>query len=465
MGISSILGIARGAMAASQTAIQVTSHNVANVNTTGYTRQEAFLDEAAPTPSSVGVLGNGVVVERIVRYYDKYLEDVIAGKNGTLEEQKTAASYMDRLESIINEDNSKLSQNIVDFFNGWHELSTDPTSSTVRADIVAKGENLSRTIRNVYTELKNLQLEADNSIGQEVQDINRILRSVADLNTLIFDSATDQGAAGDYIDKRTLLVKELSGKMDVVSVEDEYGRLTLLSGKGKTLVDGDSYWTLDVMEDPETGFNRIAWEDHGGNLTDITSDITTGRLKGLMNVRDIYIGEGLLGDIDELAKAIVDEVNAIHEEGYTQNGTTGVAFFRGLTENYAKEISLSDAVLADRKNVAATSSSDNPTDNDIALRMAALGEQEVSIGGTQATFTDYVSGVIGNVGELAKNAKDVSEYQQSTMATIEKQRESISGVSLDEEMANLIKFQYSYQAAARLFTVADELFRSLLEAV
>ncbi len=462
MGIASILNIAKNAMAVSQTSVQVTSHNVANVNTAGYSRQTAILEEAPPMPTATGLIGNGVVVTGIKRYCDKFLDSAIAGRNGTLQQQQTTQKYFERIQTILDDDNSNLTKNITDFFNGWQQLSTDPTSMSVRTTIVSSGQNLSDTIRNLYGQLKDVQYELDSGVEQEISDINRLLSSIADLNNRVFDGSSNGGEAADFVDQRNEFFKELSGKLDVTSVEDKYGRITILTGKGKVLVDGGQHWDLEVIPDTDTGFNRVAWKDHSGNLSDITDQITSGTLKGLTDVRDQYIGDVFVKQLDELAKSIITNVNQIHKTGVTLNNTTGIPFFNETTGNYAENMNLTDAVKWDVRNVAATSSAANPADNDIALSLAALGTSELSINGMSSTLSDYVASVIGNVGELTKNAQSLAQFQQDTMTTLENQRASVSGVSIDEEMANLIKFQYAYQAAARLFTVADELFQSLL---
>ncbi|MCX5813480.1 MAG: flagellar hook-associated protein FlgK [Proteobacteria bacterium] len=464
MSISSILNIAKTAMIATQTSLQVTSNNIANVDTDGYTRQEVILGEARSILTENGALGSGVSANGVIQHYNKYLEKAIASKNSDLEGQKTLQGYFGRIEALLEESSSNLSSNIDDFFNGWQELSTDPTSVSARTTVAAAGENLSRGIRNLYGDLKGLQMELDSTIGSEINHINGMLSSIADLNQQIFESSSNStDGAPDLLDKRAELFKELSGEIDVTSIEDKYGRLTVSTGNGgNTLVDGNKYWNLKTIDDEATGFNRIAWEDQSGNLTDITDRIKSGKLKALVDMRDKHIGNGFLNDVDELAKSIITETNTIHETGYNLNGTTGISFFSDITGNYAKNIDVNDQIKDDVKNIAAASSTLNSTDNDIVLSIAALVDKKVTINGSSSTFSDYVSAMENKIGELAKNAKALSEYQQSTMDALVSQRESISGVSVDEEMMNLLKFQHAYQAAAKLYNVADQLFQALI---
>jgi len=460
MSISSIMNIAKNALFAAQTSMQVTSHNISNVNTKGYARQEAVLDEATPLPTEIGLLGNGVVASRIIRYYDKYLEKQIMSKNMDLEQQGVYQKYFERIEGILNEDNSRLTENIVDFFNGWQELSVDPQSVAVREGIVASGKNLSSSIRNIYTALKNLQIELNSGLKEEVSEINRILSSIASLNGRIFEGGIGGSEANDYIDQRNELLKDLSGKMDVITFEDQYGRATVLTSKGKALVDGERSWQLEVVKNEDTGFWNVAWKDTSGNLTDITDYINGGKLKGLIQMRDEYAVD-FIGDVNDLAQGLIENVNNIHTTGVDLYDDDGIYFFRNINADYAKDIDLSDDIKADSKHVSAFSDPATPTDNDIALSIAALIDEKIFDGGNSSAV-NYTASLVNKVGQLTKGAEDMAQYNTDTMAILDKQREEVSGVSIDEEMTSLIKFQYAYQAAARLINVADEMFQSIL---
>ena len=185
MSIASILNIARSAMFAQQASIQISSNNIANVNTKGYCRLDPDLREAPLIPTDYGLLGNGVEIAGFIRYFDKFLETSIAQRNTDLQEQKTSVTYFERIESILNEDSSRLATNVTEFFNSWQELSADPSNLARRTSLVAKGENLARTIRNIYSELNGLQRELDQQVQGEVDEINRLTASIADLNEKI----------------------------------------------------------------------------------------------------------------------------------------------------------------------------------------------------------------------------------------------------------------------------------------
>jgi flagellar hook-associated protein 1 len=464
MSIASILNIARSAMFAQQASIQISSNNIANVNTKGYCRLDPDLREAPLIPTDYGLLGNGVEIAGFIRYFDKFLETSIAQRNSDLQEQKTSVTYFERIESILNEDSSRLATNVTEFFNSWQELSADPSNLARRTSLIAKGENLARTIRNIYSELNGLQRELDQQVQGEVDEINRLTASIADLNEKIISlGSASQGEASDYLNQRAELLKELSGKMKVVSFEDQAGGLTVLTENGRTLVDRTNSWKLQTQQDPATGFRNIAWEDGAGNLSDMTGSISSGRLKALLDMRDQHLGNGFIADINNLAQTIITEVNSRHMEGYGLNGSTNVAFFAQTTSDFARDMDLSVEVKTDVQYIAAASSLGDFSGNDNALRIASLIDADLMIGGQSTRFSAYISTVMSNIGDLTKNAQDLSDHQESAMTVMEQQRESRSGVSIDEELTKLMKYQYAYQAAARLISVADEMFQEILQ--
>jgi len=467
-GVRSIFDIGKGSLVASELALQTVSQNIANVDTPGYSREEAVLQTSTPMPSPVGLLGNGVKVTEVRRFVDNYLNDTIQQKNTDVQFQQTSEQYLQQMESVLNEDNSQLTQTITGFFNAWQDLSTDPASVPPRVSVEAQGENLARSVRSVYTDLRGLQNEINNTVGQEVDNINTITTTLADINQRIAVGGQDGGKANDYLDQQTELLKELSGKLGIVSFKDNLGRVTVLTANGNALVDEYSHWNLQVSDPGATGSFRVNWEDSSGNLSDITSSVTNGTLGSLLHERDVD-AQGFIDQLNALAQTITTQVNQIHQTGYNLNQATGVAFFKPLTQNYAANMDVSDDVKNDVNNIASTSSLDQPTNNDIALGIAGLanGNLPFTVNGstTQTTPADYVSAMVSQVGELTQNAQDLATYQTNTMNVLTKQQQAVSGVSLDEELTNLMQYQRAYQASAKLISTADDFLVTVLNMV
>jgi flagellar hook-associated protein 1 len=463
MSVTSIMNIAKNALFAQQSALQVVSNNVANVNTEGYARQEAVLNEETAVMTDLGMfLGNGVTVSTVMSHYDKYLESSLSKENTTLEEQKTYAQYLGRVETVLDENNTYLTANITSFFNSWQDLSSDPLSLTSKTSVAKEGANLASTIRNVYDELKDMQYEANNNVAQKVKDVNNILHSIAQLNGQIYTASA--GGFGDaaFVNQRTQLIKELSGMVNIQSFQDKDGGMTIMTTDGKALVDRETVFELGVVTRPGDGLYDITMATGPAASVDITDSISGGSLKALVDLRDNHI-KGFMDSMNDLAESLITEVNTFHSSGYTASGTTGINFFSDVSSNFAENFDISNAIKADPNNIAVSSSASNSSDNSIALAITNLGTTNVKINGQDTTYIDYGSSIASQIGTLSKNAQDLTEYHQTLMTAIQKQRDSVSGVSIDEEMTNLIKFQYAYQAASRLINVANTLMDSLLE--
>ncbi len=237
----------------------------------------------------------------------------------------------------------------------------------------------------------------------------------------------------------------------------------MLTSNGNALVDGTNHWNLQVSDPNATGSFRVNWEDSNGNLSDITTKITNGTMGSLLHERDVD-AQSFIDQLNAVAQTITTQVNQIHQTGYNLNQTTGVAFFKPLTQNYAADMAVSDDVKADVNNIASTSSLDQPTNNDIALGIGGIAVHRNG-STTQTTPVDFVSSMESRVGELTQNAQDLVTYQTNTMSVLTQQQQAVSGVSLDEELTNLMQYQRAYQASAQLISTADNFLTTVLNMV
>ncbi len=296
----------------------------------------------------------------------------------------------------------------------------------------------------------------------EVREINNILASIAEFNKKTYASAVNGAEGSSFKTQSLAALQELSGKMNIQYFEDVNGGFTVMSGDGKLLVEKGIVYELSAQKDPTDNFYHVYWQGNSVNSVDISGSITGGSLKSLIDLRDNQIG-GFIDDINDLAESLMTEVNAIHSAGYNAAGTTGVDFFKDMTGDYAANLALSDEINVDIGYIAASSSASMRSNNDVALALAGLGTTDVTIGGRTTTYVSYSASIASTIGNLSQNAQTLSEYHQNLMEIVKNQRESVSGVSLDEEMSNLIKYQYAYQAAARLINTADTLMQALTE--
>jgi len=647
VSIASILNIAKSALSANQTAIQTTSHNIANVDTPGYSRQEAVLEEATPTPSSLGLMGNGVTVQQIKSYLDQNTQNSISAQNSNLQGQTVAGNYLTSIQGIFNEDNSNLSARITQFFNDWQTLSTDPTSTADKQTVASDGQSLASAINGMYGDLTSLQTQANGGVASAISDVNTTLTSIASLNQEISQSQVGTSEANDYIDQRNQLLQTLAGYMNITCVTGSNNMVTVLTSSGKGLVQGNTASQLTQVQNQQTGFTDVGLQGVSGNVVDITGETSGGSLGALITARGTTIN-GYISDLNGLAQSITQNVNYFNQMGNggtpDQAASTGT-FFQPVTDgNYAKDMALSDQIVdssgnIQTANITASSSTADPTDNDVALAIASLANDTVlggntvsstpvassstalgisgnlavngvavavgagdslsdieaaingikgqtgvsasvtdsptgyqlvltaattadhisvvngdlgassqsllqtlsvtsqsstttalnltgdielgqgqsvtvsasdslqtvvnningvtgatgvtasisnnelalsnasgpiavstgtvtqTLGLSGATYTDYEAGVVSKVGEAVKSATDLTTYSQNTMTSLQGQQASESGVSIDEEMSNLIQYENAYQAAARLYTVASSLLDTLMNAV
>jgi flagellar hook-associated protein 1 FlgK len=423
MSIGAILNIAQSGLDASQVAIQVTSHNIANVDTDGYTEQEVVVDEAQPTPTAVGLLGDGVSVKQIKSYIDQNLQNAINSKNSDVQEQQTYETNLTQIQSIFNEDNSQLSSSMTTFFNDWSTLSTDPTSTADKQTVASDGQSLCTTFNTMYGDLSSLQSNLNGEVNDQIDDINTTTSQIASLNQLIAENQTGTSEANDYIDQRNQLVQQLAGYMNISTFTDGSDMVHVLTSNGSSLVNGVTSYQLTVDTNPQdssNGMTQVGWQGPSGQIIDITSQISGGSLGALLTTRDTTI-PGYMSNLNGLAQSIMQNVNYFHKQG---NDNAGIPFFQSTTANYAQGISLASQIEdasgeVQAQNVMASSSTADPTNNDVATAIASLGNDTL-LGGSTITSTVLPSATsaLSLSGNLVVNGVAVAIGPTDTLTDI-----------------------------------------------
>jgi flagellar hook-associated protein 1 len=459
--IYGILSLAGQALMTQQQAISVTSHNIANVNTPGYSRQRLQMATNTPLESAVGPMGNGVGGETVERIYDRFLSAQITDENQTLGRWDAQQEAVGRLEIILNEtDGSGLSQAMSQYWTAWQSLSNDPAGSTERTILVTAGEFLATTFNNLNSDLEQSQQDLDVTIQGAVADINRLSGQLVDLNQKIISSESGNHSANDYRDQRDQVLKELSELIDFNSFEDANGAVSVLVAGGRPLVSSGQSWQLST-ETNASGLEDVVWVDDAGNTTNIKADISGGKLKGLFEVRDGVIVD-YLNRLDTLAQKLMLDVNTLHQSGFALDGSAGEVFFAG---SGARDMEVNPNIVGDPDLIAAASDPLTvPGDNRKALEIAGL-QNQLLLSGNKATYNDYYSSLVSDVGQEVLKSDAYYAHQSDMVLQLDNYRESVSGVSLDEEMINLIKFQNAYTAAAKMITAADQMMQTVLQMI
>jgi flagellar hook-associated protein 1 FlgK len=460
--IYGLLTIGQTALLAQQKAIDITGNNIANVNTPGYSRQRLNLEQSSPVREDGVTMSTGVVAKReIQRFYDRFVNSQINTEQEGLGRWEAEKSALEKIELMFDEASGfGLSAAMTDFWNTWQDVANNPGGYVERIELLSSAQYMTDIFNQTSNNLLAYQSEVDISITNVVDQINSFADQISELNLQISRVEVTGHNANDYRDERDSLVKELSKLIDLESFEDEQGQMTVTVGGGKPLVEKSSTWTLNAMDNG--GVQDIYWRSNDGSTTNITNSITDGELKGWVETRDVHLAN-YRTQLNDLADAIVDRVNTLHSNGTTLDSvsTTGVDFF-DPTGTTASTIAVDSAVLANTDLIAAAGGTEGvPGGNATAIAIAELqNSSQAALG--NATFDNYYNSLVGNIGHDASTATFNFDHQTNMLNHLENQRQEISGVSLDEEMVNLVKYQHAYNAAAKLITMTDELMQTVL---
>lgn len=299
------LEVAKSALFAQQAAIYVTAHNIANVNTPEYSRQQVVLSTLGPVNLPVAYLGRGVWVEEVRRIYDRFLTLQInyqQSEKSFWETYHTKLSYLEAIFGTSEEEG--IPKLVSDFFNAWHDLALNPTGYAERTALLAVSENLCEFVRYRGQQLMAVRTDLSKEAEAVLKDVNRILVELAQLNGQL------RTGRNDLFDKRDALLKELSQYLDFTVLEDRLGRVTVLVG-GIALVEGLKTSQLE-LEDTDSGL-EIYLSDAGTRFK-VTSFLKGGKLGALLELRN-KLWVRLKEELDTFTKTLIWEVNRLHSEG------------------------------------------------------------------------------------------------------------------------------------------------------
>jgi flagellar hook-associated protein 1 FlgK len=547
--IFSVLNTAKLGLQTNQTAIEITGHNIANVQTEGFSRQEVTLEANRPRRVGLAFLGTGVRATSVTRDFDQFLFNQILGESSTLGNFDIRNTFFQRLETIVNESSGvSLNNAMSEFFLAFDDLASNPTNLSARTAVLSAGGTLATVFNQLGSSLLQQRINLDGAVTAEVTEINSMLDEVAELNRSIIGLENGNTPANDLRDQRDLLIKQLSEKIDVQLIDTNDNNTTLTLAGGTPLVVGTTVFHLSAAANPDNrGFKDILADDGTGGTINVTAEIQGGEMRGLLDMRDAET-QGLIDQLDRLAAGLMEQVNGAHLQGLGLDGSSGNLFFETLTptvtinsqnmgtptvtainaspstvtvdkfqiqftgpgffnvfnlttnqtvamglavggtvnianglaittggtpmngdtvdisisEDAAMNMTLSSTVLDDTDKIAAGLSGTGDGQN--ALNISNLQSSLVFSSGAftpgtgTSTFDDFYNSLVSGLGSGSRSSQTILRQQEGVMLQLNSQRESISGVSLDEEMVNLIKFQQAYAASARMITVIEEMF-------
>jgi flagellar hook-associated protein 1 len=556
--IFNILNTAQVGLRSQLLAMEVTGHNIANVQTEGYSRQEINFKTMDSRHTQMGQIGTGVRVGAIERAHDEFLFLQILGENDDFGKFEVKKEVFDQLEILMSEKSGQsLNESLSNFFSGLQDVASNPSSPPERSTLIAQAKSLVSTFNNIGESLFQVQQNLDAAVFVDIGKINSLTKEIAALNKAIHANEPTTFSANDYRDQRDLKVKQLSKIIDLDYIDEMDGQISLTRDDGTPLALRSTAFTLETsINGNNKSFLDILVRDPAGNKKNISSTINGGTLKGYLEMRDNIVS-GLLDKLDRLAAGFVKEFNNIHQQGFGLDGSTGNNFFNALkatvdtnvnntgsailtatngdpsnisvdkyeltltsansfslknitsgassgtftfqkgstfnlangfavtisgtavvgdkfklsvSESAARNLSISSDVLLNNSKFSAGLSS--RTDGGNALNLLKLQSKSLfnsitldSSGSGTFTFDEFYNSLISTLGVESSSSQANFSQQEGILLQLDTRRESKAGVSIDEEMINMIKFQQAYNAAARLIAMVDELLDNMIHQV
>lgn len=483
--MGNILGIGNSGLKAAKQSLETTGHNIANVNTEGYSRQSVRQITNTPAQSSGPIQGNGTRVHSIKRTHDPFVEKRLQKVISQESFSRYRFEEMEQIENIFNEiDNEGLNNIINKFYNSFRELSSQPDNETMRSVVRDTANLVVKDFHRIRDSLDTSATSIDLKIKGEIADINTLSKKIKDLNVRIADLEASGEEVGDLRDQRDLAVREMGKSFKIHTYSDERNRFVVNAVGVGTLVSAGEYQELaaaptskDSSSNNMDGSMEIFFKSRPAQK--VTDKFKSGRLSSLIKVRNKDVA-GLQSKMDQLAFDFANSVNAIHRKGYvhrpipqTVDGrnvasdnkgpVTGVNFFEvsNNPEGAIHSLTLSKEVKADTSNIVTAVDANSPGDNRISLAISKLQHEKFLNGGTSTLEEEFLK-TVGNVGVEVGKAKLDKEQMAGIKTQLETLRERISGVSLDEETANMVRFQHAYDASAKVMQTAKEMFDTIL---
>ncbi len=446
--LTGLFDIALNGIKVAQIGLEVTGNNVANVETPGFTRRTPVIDQL--------VHYKGATVRFIKREYSIFVADSLQDALSPLGYYEVKDQLLTELESIFNEISSGgIKEALSQFWNSWEMLADDPASLSIREVLLQNAKVLTENFHLKKEQLLNLRSYIKPEIESLVEEVNNLIERLSDLNVKIRFGSVAKKDINDLLDEKDRIIRKLSEYIGASSIRDKNDQ-TILILAGQVLVTGGESFKLSVRTD-EKGNIRIMWNGEI-DITERIMSLKKGKLSAYLEVRDEILPE-YIQKIDDLARYLAEKINEKHKSGYDLYGNLGEDFFLFDPTNPAGTIALN---ITDPKKIAASDSSDSlPSNNKNALAIANLKDEKIPEL-SDYTFNEFYNNIVVTIGNIVKNNRSFLKLQSQTVESIMKEFESISGVNLDEEAANTLKFQYLYTASAKLITVADRITETII---
>ncbi len=449
-GLNTSLSIAVQALQAEQGALSVTTNNIANVNTPGYSRQVAVLNES-PTFQENGIaFGNGVTLQQFQSVRDELLQLRLYEQTQQQGNSQTQFSSLSQIEGTFSDPTQGVGGALSAFFNTLSQLSTNPTDANARQAVLTSANNLAVSFHQAVSSLNSIGTGLDQAVPQTVDQINRLTSQIATLNGQVAQMQGLGKDPGSTQDQRDELIRQLSSLVNISVTQSDTG-LTLTTGNGVPLVVASQSYALVANAN-----NSVLEHVYSSQGQDITSQIQGGQLGGTIQIRDQVLPQ-LFTQLNTLASQFATSFNTQQTAGFDASGNPGQNFFAPLPSTTDAAANFGVAIT-DPKLVAASSDGSAGSNGNLE-QLIALQNQQLPSG---ANPMDMYSNLVLQVGNLGANAKANVTADDLSVQQLTDQRSSVSGVSLDEETTNMIRYQRAYEAGARVVTTVDSMLQTLM---
>jgi flagellar hook-associated protein 1 FlgK len=494
------LEMAKQALFAQRSALHTTGHNISNANTKGYTRQRVNFETMSPYPAGArnrpempGQMGTGVQAGSIERIRDQFLDNQFRAENGKSGYWEAMSGALDRMENIMNEPSeSGLSHTMDQFWQSLQDLAVNPDNSGARSVVAQRGLAVSETFNYLADSLSTIRADLHHQIDVSISDANSTLSQIHNINEQIKQLEPHGYLPNDLYDERDRLIDDFSNVMNIQVNYEKSADSSPDIARGLATIEvinnqGQSFSPPVILVEGKPGegnVNELTVSFGDGNYEQVTQitaggteiDIRTsnGSLGGLIEAYGHALDEdeevtgvytSMLANLDEMANAFAGVFNEVHQQGVNLDGGQGGSFFtfkEGLTG--ASGLTVEQDILDHPEKIAA--SADGTAGNGaIASDLAAVFNDPNIHGnplGENTSINSYYQSMIGELGVAAQEANRMTNNTDILRSQVENQRMSVSSVSLDEEMANMIKFQHAYNASARSMTALDELLDRII---
>jgi flagellar hook-associated protein 1 FlgK len=493
--LGSSLRIGLSGLSAAQDGISVVGHNIANVNTPGYSRQSA-IQSTNPSQNLGNVLyGTGVTVTAVQALRNQFLNLQVSSSTSAQAGAQTRYTGIQAVASAFQDDGTTgINTQLQQFFTSLSTLATTPEDVSARTNVIGRAQSLLTELKSTYQTVTSQISASDQQVAALVPQVNTLCKQIADLNAQISQQVNPQ-SANDAIDQRQQLTDQLSKLVGVqVSTDSQNNYLVTLDSGAATLVSGRTAYTMSTTPNAANSNYLDVTVAAGATTVNVTGQIKNGQLGGYLDLRDSILPQ-YQTQLDQIAGSLAGQVNQINMTGFSLpnaagvsttgtlfftggngvssgiNPATGLAYTAAGVPNYKGMINalqVNPLVTATPGLIAASSVSGAAGNNGNALKLAALQTSlnAVDVQGngsfSSGPFSTVVSGLINNVGTQSQGFETTATNQENLLTALQAQKASQSGVSLDEEAGSLLAFQQAYQASAQFITTISKLTDQLM---